>query len=195
MTTFGYARVSSDEQSLEVQVEALKAAGCDMIRSEKVSGASREGRAELKILLDFIRAGDTLLVCKLDRLARNTVDMLSIIGELGDKGVGFKSLAEPWADTTSPAGKLMLTVMSGVAAFERERLKERQREGIDRVKRNGEISEKTGRYKYAGPPIKHDAAKIREMRASGMGPAAIARELGCSQMTVFRALKVEGAAS
>jgi DNA invertase Pin-like site-specific DNA recombinase len=193
MTTFGYARVSSDEQSLEVQVEALKAAGCDMIRSEKVSGASREGRTELQTLLDFIRAGDTLVVSKLDRLSRNTVDMLSIIGELGDKGVGFKSLAEPWADTTSPAGKLMLTVMSGVAAFERERLKERQREGIERVRRNGEISAVTGRYKYAGPPIKHDPTKIREMRASGIGPAAIARELGCSQMTVFRALKGEAA--
>jgi DNA invertase Pin-like site-specific DNA recombinase len=195
MSTFGYARVSSDEQDLTVQREALKAAGCEMIREEKASGASREGRKELQILMDFIRPGDTLIVSKLDRLSRSTGDMLAIITELGEKGVGFKSLAEPWADTTSPAGKLMLTVMAGVAQFERERLKERQREGIERVRRNGEISEKTGRYKYAGPPQKYDPEQIRQMRASGMGPAAIARELGCSAMTVFRSLKGNGHAN
>jgi DNA invertase Pin-like site-specific DNA recombinase len=191
---YGYARVSTDDQDLSVQREALKAAGCEMIREEKVSGASREGRKELQILMDFMRSGDTLIVTKLDRLARSTVDMLTIIQELGDKGVGFKSLAEPWADTTSPAGKLIITVFGGVATFERERLKERQREGIDRAMRNGEISAKTGRLKYGGTPRKFDPAKIREMKASGMGPAAIARELGCTPMTVHRAL-VNGSAS
>jgi DNA invertase Pin-like site-specific DNA recombinase len=191
---YGYARASTTDQenSIKTQTEALKAAGCTVVRSEMVSGASREGRRELQTLMEFLRDGDVLIVTKLDRLARSTVDMLNIVGELGERGVGFKSLAESAIDTTTPAGRLMLAVMASIAQFERERLKERQREGIDRVKRNGEISEKTGRYKYAGPPIKHDAAKIREMRAAGMGPAAIARELGCSQMTVFRAIRGNG---
>jgi DNA invertase Pin-like site-specific DNA recombinase len=195
MTIFSYARVSSDEQDLTVQIEALKAAGAEIIRSEKVSGASREGRKELETLLEFIRPGDTLMVTKLDRLSRSTADMLEIIESLGRRGVGFKSLAEPWADTTSPAGKFVITVMAGVAQFERERLRERQREGIDRAMRNKEISEKTGRLKYGGTPRKFDPAKIREMKASGMGPAAIARELGCTSMTVWRSLKGEGAVS
>jgi DNA invertase Pin-like site-specific DNA recombinase len=191
---YGYARCSTSEQenSIKTQTEALKAAGCTVVRSEMVSGASREGRRELQTLMEFMREGDVLIVTKLDRLARSTVDMLNIVGELGERGVGFKSLAESAIDTTTPAGRLMLAVMASIAQFERERLKERQREGIDRVKRDREVSDKTGRYKYAGPPQKYDPAQIREMRASGMGPAAIARALGCSQMTVFRSLKGNG---
>lgn len=189
MTTFGYARVSTDDQSLDVQRAALKAAGCEMIREEKVSGASRDGRDELAILLDFIRAGDVLIVTKLDRLSRNTVDMLTIIQELGEKGVGFKSLAEPWADTTTPAGKLMLTVFAGVAEFERARLRERQREGIDRAKRNGEISEKTGLPKYAGGKRRHDPAEIKRLKDDKKTHAEIQALLGCSDETIRRALR------
>lgn len=180
MTTFGYARVSTDDQDLTVQREALKAAGCEIIREEKASGKSRKGRDQLDTLMQFIREGDTLVVTKLDRLARNTLDMLSIIQELGARGVGFRSLAEPWADTTSPAGKLMLTVMAGVAEFERERIKERQREGIEAAKARGV---------YRGGTVKHDPAKIRAMVAAGKSKAAVARELGCSAMTVHRAFQ------
>src|SRR5690554_5115579 len=121
MTTFGYARVSSEDQDLSAQHEALTAAGCDMIREEKASGKSRDGRDELAILLDFIRPGDVLIVTKLDRLARNTLDMLEIVESLAEKGAGFKSLAEPWADTTTPAGKLVVTIFAGFAEFERAR--------------------------------------------------------------------------
>lgn len=180
MTTFGYARVSTDDQDLTIQREALQAAGCGIIREEKASGKSRDGRAELETLMQFIREGDTLIVTKLDRLARNTLDMLSIIQELGDRGVGFRSLAEPWADTTSPAGKLMLTVMAGVAEFERARIKERQREGIKRAKANGV---------YKGGTVKHDPEAIRAMVSAGKSKAAVARELGCSVMTVHRAFQ------
>lgn len=180
MTTFGYARVSTDDQDLTVQREALKAAGCEIVREEKASGKSRSGRDQLDTLMQFIREGDTLVVTKLDRLARNTLDMLSIIQELGARGVGFRSLAEPWADTTSPAGKLMLTVMAGVAEFERERIKERQREGIKRAKANGV---------YKGGTVKHDPEAIRAMVSAGKSKAAVARELGCSVMTVHRAFQ------
>lgn len=180
MTTFGYARVSTDDQSLDVQRAALKAAGCEMIREEKVSGASREGRDELAVLLEFIREGDTLIVCKLDRLSRNTVDMLTIIQELGERGVGFKSLAEPWADTTSPAGKLMITVFAGVAQFERDRLKERQREGIDAAKAKGV---------YTGGKQTVDRLKVWQMLDDKVSKAEIARQLDCSEMTIHRIVK------
>lgn len=181
---YGYARVSTDDQSLNVQRDALFKAGCNQVREEKVSGATVH-RPELKVLREFARAGDVIVVTKLDRLSRNTVDMLTIIQELGDRGIGFKSIAEPWADTTSPAGKLMLTVFAGVAQFERERLKERQREGIDDAMKNGV---------YKGGTVKHDPAKIREMRASGKMPAQIKDELGCSKATIKRALR-NGAAA
>lgn len=180
MTTFGYARVSSDDQSLDVQRAALKAAGCEMIREEKVSGASREGRDELALLMEFARPGDTLIVTKLDRLARNTVDMLTIVQELGAKGVGFKSLAEPWCDTTTPAGKLMLTVFAGVAQFERERLKERQREGIEAAKAAG---------KYQGGKVQIDRAAVWRMLDEGLSKAEIARQLECAEMTIYRIIK------
>lgn len=177
---YGYARVSTGDQDLTIQREALKAVGCVLIREEKVSGASRDGRDELKILLDFARDGDVIVVTKLDRLARNTLDMLSIIAEIGAKGIGFQSIAEPWADTTSPAGKLMLTVMAGVAEFERERIKERQREGIARAKAEG---------RFQGAPKRFDPEKICELYAGGMRPRDIKAELGCSEATIFRALK------
>lgn len=180
MTTFGYARVSTEDQGLSVQREALKSAGCDMIREEKASGKSRSGRDQLNTLMEFMRSGDMLIVTKLDRLARNTLDMLSIIQELGDRGVGFRSIAEPWADTTSPAGKLMLTVMAGIAEFERDRIRERQREGIAAAKANGV---------YKGGTVKHDPEAIRAMVGAGKSKAAVARELGCSVMTVHRAFQ------
>lgn len=180
MTTFGYARVSSDDQSLDLQRASLKAAGCEMIREEKVSGASREGRDELAVLLEFIRKGDTLIVCKLDRLARNTVDMLTIITDLGERGVAFKSLAEPWADTTSPAGKLMLTVMAGVAEFERGRIKERQREGIEAAKAKGV---------YTGGKQQVDRVAVWRMLDQDVSKAEIARQLDCSEMSVYRVIK------
>lgn len=180
MTTYGYARVSSDDQSLDVQRAALKAAGCEMIREEKVSGASREGRDELAILMEFLREGDQLVVCKLDRLARNTVDMLTIITELGRRGVGVKSLAEPWADTTTAAGKFMLTCMAGVAEFERDRIKERQKEGIAAAKAKGV---------YTGGKQQIDRLAVWRMLDAGESKAEIARQLDCSEMSVYRVIK------
>ena len=177
---FGYARVSSDGQDLTTQREALRAAECDIIREEKVSGSSTEGRQQLAILLDFIAEGDTLVVTKLDRLARSTLDVLTVITALGERGVEFISLAEPWANTDSPASKLMLTVMAGIAEFERGRIRERQREGIVLAKSKGV---------FKGNKVRFDPAIILQKRTEGMTPIQIARHLGCNPATVFRALR------
>ena len=176
---YGYARTSSEDQSnsIETQNAALLAAGCDVVRHEQVSGASIEGRRELQTLLEFMRADDVLIVTKLDRLARNTVDMLTLIQQLGERGIGFRSSAEPWADTTSPAGKLMLTVMAGVAEFERARIKERQREGIDRARAEG---------RYVGGKVQYDRGRVWELLDAGTSKAEIARQMGCTEMTVYR---------
>jgi DNA invertase Pin-like site-specific DNA recombinase len=183
---YGYARVSSDDQDLTVQREALKAAGCEVIREEKVSGGSREGRQELEMLLSFLRPGDTLVVTKLDRLARSTLDILTLITDLGKRGVGVRSLAERDIDTTTAAGKLMLTVFAAVAQFERERIKERQVEGIRRARDNREVSEKTGRLKYAGGKPRIDRAEVARLKAEGLNPTQISLKLGINRVSVYR---------
>jgi DNA invertase Pin-like site-specific DNA recombinase len=177
---YGYCRVSSEDQNLDAQREALEKAGCDVILEEKVSGATVEARAELQLLLRVLGKGDVLTVTKLDRLARNTIDMLEIAAEIDGKGAGLKSLAEPWCDTTSPAGRLIFTVFAGVAQFERERIKERQREGIERAKRDGV-------YKGRKPTVPRD--KVMALRAEGKGPAEIARTLQIGESSVFRVLR------
>ena len=177
MAIYGYARVSTDDQDLTIQRDALKAAGCEVIREEKVSGGSREGRRELETILAFLRNGDTLIVTKLDRLARSTLDMLTLITELGKRGVGVRSLAERDIDTTTAAGKLMLTVFAAVAQFERERIKERQAEGIAKAKQKGV-------YKGGKPRI--DRAEVTRLKAEGLNPTQIAAKLGINRVTVYR---------
>ena len=178
--TYGYARVSSDDQSLDVQIAALEAAGCQVILSEKASGKDRKGRPKLALLLEVIGEGDNVIVTKLDRLGRETIDLLEIAEEIGNKGAGFKSLAEPWADTTTPEKKLIFTVFAGFAEWERSRIRTRQREGIDAAKQKGT---------YKGGKVRFDSETIRTMKASGKRVCEIARELGCSDDTVSRALR------
>lgn len=177
MTLIGYARVSSESQSLEIQREQLKTAGCRHVFEEKVSGKDADARQELQAALRFVSEGDKLVVCKLDRLARSTIDMLTIVTGLAQRGVKFQSLAEPWANTDSPAAEMLLTFMAGVAQFERGRIRERQREGIEKAKAKGI---------YRGKKRKITAELVRPLKAEGLGPAAIAKRLGCSRMTVYR---------
>jgi DNA invertase Pin-like site-specific DNA recombinase len=184
---YGYARVSDESLTLETQIAELKAAGCEVIRHEKKSGTTREGRTELQLILDLIRKDDVLIVSKLDRLARNTVDMLTIISELGKKGVKFKSLAEPWADTDSPAGELIITVMAGVAQFEAKRIAERRDAGIKRARENGEKRE-NGMLKYAGRVPSLPRTEILAARGAGEGPASIAKRLGIARSSIYRVL-------
>jgi DNA invertase Pin-like site-specific DNA recombinase len=136
MTTYGYARVSTDGQSLASQQAELKAAGCIRVFAEKISGA-RSDRAELAKALKRIENGDTIIVTRLDRLARSTRDLLNILHGLGEKGVSFKSLHDAWADTTSAHGRLMLTVLGGLAEFERELILARTDDGRKRAKARG----------------------------------------------------------
>jgi DNA invertase Pin-like site-specific DNA recombinase len=119
----GYARVSTQGQTLEVQLDQLRKAGCEKVYKEIASGA-RSDREQLKALLKALEPGSTLVVTRLDRLARSTVDLLTTIKTIADRGCLFKSLADPWADTTTPAGRLMLTVLGGLAEFERDQIAE-----------------------------------------------------------------------
>lgn len=184
MTTYGYARVSTDDQSLDVQREALTAAGCDMIREEKRSGASQEGRDELALLLEFIRPGDVLVVTKLDRLARSIRDVMDIHERLTRQGAALRIL-NMQLDTSAPTGKLMLGVLGCVAEFERDMIRERQAEGIRAAKERGV---------YTGGKRRHDPAEIRRLHhEEGLRPFEIRDRLGCSDETVRRALRLETA--
>ena len=136
MTTYGYARVSTTGQTLATQKALLKAAGVTRIFSEKVSGVAAK-RPELERVLDELESGDVLVVTKLDRLARSTLDLLRMVDQIGREGAGFKSLGEPWADTTTSAGRLMLTVLSGIAEFERDLILQRTNEGRVRAMAEG----------------------------------------------------------
>jgi DNA invertase Pin-like site-specific DNA recombinase len=179
---YGYARVSADDQSLDIQREALKAAGCEIIREEKVSGASMDGREQLKLLMEFMGKDDVLVVTRCDRLGRNTIDSLEVIETLAAKGAKFKSLAEPWADTTSPAAKFLLTVIAGVAELDRANIKARQKLGISAAKAKGV---------YKGGIKRFDDAEIRRLHfEEGKGPTEIRDIIGAkSTMTVYRAIE------
>jgi DNA invertase Pin-like site-specific DNA recombinase len=175
----GYARVSSFDQEHATQAARLKAAGCEIIRKEKASGKTRAGRDELAAILEFIRAGDELVVVKLDRLGRSTRDVLNLVHELEQKGAGLRVL-EPEFCTSSDTGRILVTVLGMVAEMERRFILERQRVGIDAAKKNGV-------YKGRKPSV--PVQEARKMRDAGKGPAEIAAALGVSRMSVWRALK------
>src|SRR5574338_772026 len=169
MTLYGYARVSSIDQDLTIQQAALKAAGCDIVRAEKASGTRRDGRTELQVLLDFLRPGDTLMVTRIDRLARSLKDLQDIVYELKAKGVALKATEQP-IDTGNAAGKAFLDMLGVFAEFETNLRRERQMEGIKAAKERGV-------YKGRKPSI--DVAEVRRLRTEEkLGPTAIARRLG-----------------
>ena len=143
MTIFGYARVSTDGQTLASQDAQLHAAGCAKVYAEKVSGASSD-RPELAKLLRRLDEGDVLMVTRLDRLARSTRDLLNILHMLGERSIGFKSLADAWADTTTAHGRLLVTMLAGIAVFERELIRARTGEGRKRAQARG--------VKFGRPP-------------------------------------------
>jgi DNA invertase Pin-like site-specific DNA recombinase len=175
----GYGRVSSSGQSLDLQLEALEQAGCEKVFAEKVSGRSTKDREQLAMALDFARDGDTIIVTRLDRLARSVGDLHQIIEKLAAKGVGFKCLNQSGVDTDSSTGKLMLSILGAVAQFENDIRRERQMEGIAKAKLNG---------KYRGRKPSVDPVKVRALRDQGMGPVMIARELKIGRASVYRAL-------
>jgi DNA invertase Pin-like site-specific DNA recombinase len=179
MAIVGYARVSTDSQTLDAQHAALKVAGADRVFAEKVSGAKTD-RRQLQRAIEALEAGDVLLVTRLDRLARSTRDLLNVLATVSDKGAGFRSLADAWADTTTAHGRLMVTVLGGLAEFERELIRARTDDGRKRAMARG--------VRFGRKP-KLTAHQVREAlarREAGEPLVEIARSYNVSHSTVSR---------
>ena len=179
MTTIGYARVSTTDQDLDLQESALRAAGCEVIRAEKRSGTTTQGRDELRTVLDFLRKGDVLMVTRIDRLARSIGDLQDIVRVVKAKGAALKATEQP-IDTSTAAGKCFLDMLGVFAEFETNLRRERQLEGIAKAKADGV---------YKGRPPSIDATKVRELKAQGIGATEIARVLKIGRASVYRALQ------
>lgn len=182
MSIIGYARVSSTGQSLEVQAEQLRIAGCTKLFEEKVSGTSQQGRAQLAMALDYVREGDTFVVTRLDRLARSMSDLRDIVDRLMAKGVEFKAIQQGAIDTSTSGGRLMLNMLAAVAEFETDLRRERQMEGISRAKAEG---------RYRGRPKSIDPSEVRRLLSTGMGATAVAKTLGVGRASVYRVAATE----
>lgn len=178
MTRIGYARVSTVDQDTAAQIASLKLAGCDIIREEKASGTSMTKRPELATVLDFLRPGDTLVVTRIDRLARSLADLQTIVARLRERGAQLVCTEQP-VDTGTAAGKAFFDMLGVFAEFETNLRRERQMEGIAQAKTRGV-------YKGRRPSI--DADRVRAMHAEGMGPSAIAKALGIGRASVYRVL-------
>jgi DNA invertase Pin-like site-specific DNA recombinase len=179
MTTYGYARVSTNGQDLGSQEAQLIAAGCAKVFKEKVSGAKTD-RAELAKAIRRLEPGDVLVVTRLDRLARSTRDLLNILDDIAKRGAGFKSLHDAWADTTSAHGRLMVTILAGLAEFERELIRARTGEGRKRAKERG--------VRFGRPPVltPHQRQEALARREAGETLMDIARSYGVSHPTISR---------
>jgi DNA invertase Pin-like site-specific DNA recombinase len=181
MPLFGYARVSTRDQDLAAQDAELMAAGCAKVFKEKVSGAKTD-RPELAKVIGRLESGDVLVVTRLDRLARSTRDLLNVVAVITERGAGFKSLKDTWADTTTPHGRLMLTVLGGLAEFERELIRSRTGEGRKRAKERGV---RFGRPRKMTPHQRQEA--IRRLQA-GETQADVARTYNVDATTIGRLL-------
>lgn len=176
----GYARVSTESQSysLEAQIDKLSETGCERVFSESVS--SVDTRPEFKTMIEFVRDGDTVVVCRLDRFARSITDLWNQISILKEKGVGLRVL-DMNLDTNTPTGKLMISLLGAINQFEREILLDRQRIGIQKAK-------EAGKYKGRAPTARSKTGEIQSLHRSGMKPSQIAKELGVSRASVYRYL-------
>ncbi len=175
----GYARVSTMEQHLDSQIQQLKDAGCEIIFEEKVSGA-RKNRPELEKLLSQLRSEDTVVVCRLDRLARSTRHLMEIVEILQQKKASFTSLGEPWADTTSHAGKMIMTIFAGIAEFERDLIRERTGSGREHARTRGVMF---GRPRKLSPEQRALALQLIEQ---GKSVQEIARTFQVDRTTIYR---------
>jgi DNA invertase Pin-like site-specific DNA recombinase len=183
MAIIGYARVSAADQNYEGQIERLKAAGCEKVYSEKASGKSTNGRHELSKALQALNPGDTLIVVRLDRLARSIRDLLNLLDTIKASAAHIKALEDTWLDTTTPHGELILTIMGGMHEFERKLIRARCEEGIKRAKRKG--------TKFGRPTVidVSQRKRIAERYAAGETMAELAREYDCGEATIWRALQ------
>jgi DNA invertase Pin-like site-specific DNA recombinase len=177
----GYARVSTKDQRLTLQLEALHNAGCKRIFREKVTGAYRD-RPELNRMLDQLREGDIVTVWKLDRLARSTRNLLEIVETIGDAGAGFQSISEPWADTTTHAGKMIMTIFAGIAEFERDLIRERTGAGRADAQKRGV---RFGRPKKMNADQRNLAQRLLK---EGKSVREVARTFSVHPATLYRVL-------
>lgn len=180
----GYARVSTKDQNLENQLERLEKEGCEMFFEEKISGASKK-RPELEKLLSHLRKGDVLVVTKLDRLARSTSELLRIAETISEKSAGLQSLDEPWANTTTPAGKMIMTVFGGIAEFERSLILSRTQEGRKQALARGVAFGRPGKLKSEQKEV------VRQLISEGKSISAVARSFNVHQATIYRCLNEE----
>jgi DNA invertase Pin-like site-specific DNA recombinase len=175
----GYARVSTEDQRLTLQLDALKQAGCGKVFREKVSGAYRD-RPELNRMLDQLRDGDVVTVWKLDRLARSTRNLLEIVEAIRQAGARFQSISEPWADTTTHAGKMIMTIFAGIAEFERDLIRERTGAGRADARKRG--------VRF-GRPTKMNEEQLklaRRLLKEGTSVAEVARTFSVHPATLYR---------
>lgn len=185
MTLYGYARVSTTDQDLSLQEAALRSAGCQVIRAEKRTATRRDGRTELDTLLQFLRTGDTLVITRIDRLARSLKDLQDIVHELKAKGVTLKATEQP-VDTSTATGKAFFNMLGVFAEFETNLRRERQMEGIAAAK---------GQGVYKGRRPKIDPEEVRRLHTEErLSPTAIARRLGIARSSVYRFLPESGSA-
>lgn len=179
-TKIGYARVSTSDQSLTAQIQALNAIGCQHLYQEELSGKITD-RPQLKALLEYIREGDIVVVTKLDRLARSTKDLLSIADDIQEKGAGLEVL-NIQLDTTTPTGKLMLTLLGAIAEFEREIMLERQQEGIV-------IAKAEGKYKGRKPIGEDKLQQVQTLVNSGMNVSQAVSKVGMARRTYYKMIE------
>lgn len=177
----GYARVSTKDQNLEGQLKRLQDEGCEMFFEEKISGASKK-RPELERLLEHLRRDDVLVVTKLDRLARSTSELLRVAEAISEKGAGLQSLDEPWADTTTPAGKMIMAVFGGIAEFERSLILSRTQEGRESAKARGVAFGRPGKLKSEQKEL------VKELVNNGQSISSVARTFNVHPATIYRCL-------
>jgi DNA invertase Pin-like site-specific DNA recombinase len=177
-TTIGYARASSEDQDCTIQEQALRGAGCQIVRSEKKSGTTRQGREQLETILEFLHQGDTLMVTRIDRLARSVKDLEEIVGAIRAKGAELRATDQP-IDTSTPAGVAFLQMLEVFAQFETALRKERQMEGIAKAKA-------AGVYRGRKPTV--PVEEVRRLQAEGVCPTDISKRLGIGRASVYRAL-------
>ena len=177
-TKIGYARASTEDQDCTIQEATLKAAGCTVVRSEKKSGTTTQGREQLHTVLEFLQAGDTLVVTRIDRLARSVRDLEAIVATIKERGAHLQATEQP-VDTSTPAGIAFLQMLGVFAQFETALRKERQMEGIAKAKA-------AGIYKGRKPSV--PVEDVRRLKAEGVNPTEISKRLGIGRASVYRAL-------